>query len=216
MIKKIITSHREAAALRDRDLAQSTLFFFYGSLMQHYANFNRRLKRSATRIDRAYTHGHLYAFPSGLPGFVHPDEPCSGLVAGQVMRFSNPGRILKMLDRFESYYPSKPGKSIYRRALKEVLVFDEGTGGFVKEKAWIYHWGVHRLQGTRIECGHWEAYRSKPPRYRSSPRDGYARLRYEPGQNKPVAHDLRGAPLVLPECRHQCESRGDCRYLQEP
>ena len=162
-------------SLRASDIITCDHFFFYGSLMERFTNFNRYLKKRVCSIEIGYCQGYLYNLPLGFPGLIVPEEPCPTLVAGEIMRFHNPGRIMKVLDRLENYRSTNESKSTYL-CRKMTLICESTTslGQPRKIEAWVYtyperHLSYEHQREVRIECGQWKAFHgaklaSPPPR----------------------------------------------------
>ncbi|MFN2257555.1 MAG: gamma-glutamylcyclotransferase family protein [Desulfuromonadaceae bacterium] len=149
-----------------REVAQTDVFFFYGSLMERYTNFNRFIKRKVTSLQAGYCRGYLYYLPMGFPALIYPEDPCTSLVAGELMTFHNPVRTIRLLDRLEQYNPLAPHKSTYIRKKLPLIVEQEDEQGDLKQiDAWVYtypedHLSNNHQRQVRIECGQWASFRS--------------------------------------------------------
>jgi gamma-glutamylcyclotransferase (GGCT)/AIG2-like uncharacterized protein YtfP len=149
-----------------QDVAETEVFFFYGSLMERYTNFNRFIKRKVSSLQAGYCRGYLYYLPMGFPALIYPEDPCTSLVAGELMTFHNPVRAMRLLDRLEQYNPLAPHKSIYVRKKLRVIVEPEEEKGELKTiEAWVYtypedHLSNNHQRQVRIECGQWASFRS--------------------------------------------------------
>ena len=167
VLKNILNFVQRKKQLAASDVAETDLFFFYGSLMERYENFNRFIKRKVTRLNVGYCRGYLYYLPMGFPGLIYPEDACSSLVAGEIMTFSNPARTLRLLDRLEQYNPLKPHKSIYVRKKLPVIIEEQEENGVELKQvhAWVYtypedHLSKKHQRQVRIECGQWTAFRT--------------------------------------------------------
>jgi gamma-glutamylcyclotransferase (GGCT)/AIG2-like uncharacterized protein YtfP len=162
-VSRILDYTRRRKHLYLEDLAQTDIFFFYGSLMERYANFNRFIKRRVNTLQAGYCRGFLYYLPLGFPALIHPDDPCETLVAGELMTFNNPVRAMRVLDRLEQYNPLAPDKSIYIRKKLRVIA-EQGDGELKQVDAWVYtypedHLSDDHQRQVRIECGQWASFR---------------------------------------------------------
>ncbi len=165
MLKRLRTRWKRHDTLRALDVAQCDTFFFYGSLMERFRNFNRFVKKRVVSIEIGYCRGYLYNLPMGFPGLIVPDDPCPTLVAGEIMRFDKPMRMMKILDRLEHYIPGNEKRSIYLR--RRMPVFTAAAGDddtpLRTVEAWIYvyperHLSYEHQRELRIECGQWKAF----------------------------------------------------------
>ncbi|MBN2644411.1 MAG: gamma-glutamylcyclotransferase [Desulfuromonadaceae bacterium] len=206
-------TRRKANHLRQQDLEQTQLFFFYGSLMERYENFNRFIRKRVTSIAVGYCQGFLYYLPMGFPGLIQSENDCNTLVAGEVMTFNDPLRVMRLLDRLEDFHPLKPEKSIYlRRKLALFLENPNQPGPLKQVDAWVYTYPQHHLsidheRQVRIECGQWKAFRQTGEAAASATAENVYRLRLC-DQSQQVFID----PLVYEEemvrraCQlHQCQ-----------
>jgi gamma-glutamylcyclotransferase (GGCT)/AIG2-like uncharacterized protein YtfP len=221
-IKHLINYVQRKQQLYAKDVAETDVFFFYGSLMERYTNFNRFIKRKVSSLRAGYCRGYLYYLPMGFPALIYPDDPCSSLVAGELMTFHNPLRAMRLLDRLEQYNPLAPHKSIYIRKKLRIIVEQEETEGELKQiDAWVYtypedHLSDNHQREVRIECGQWGSFRSN-----GKPEEELAlmteRLRYcdrtqsilvDPAIcNEPV---LRSAPHLY-GCQRFCDKNKVCQ-----
>lgn len=153
--------------MRKTAVAESRYFFFYGSLMQRYNNFNRFLRRKTLSIQPAYCQGFLYHLPIGFPGLI-PFEDCQDLVVGELMTFKHPERIMKVLDRLEGFQPDNPQKSAYIRIKLPVIVEkSDNCNEFEERDAWVYtypweHLSLDHQKEFFISCGSWKLFCEQP------------------------------------------------------
>ncbi|MFO7831169.1 MAG: gamma-glutamylcyclotransferase family protein [Desulfuromonadaceae bacterium] len=165
-IKRLLHYTQRKKILYQQDVAQTDVFFFYGSLMERYTNFNRFIKRKVTSLHAGYCRGYLYYLPMGFPALIYPEDPCTSLVAGELMTFHNPARAMRLLDRLEQYNPLSPHKSTYIRKKLPVIVESEDEKDELKHiEAWVYTYPEDHLSNdhqrqVRIECGQWASFRS--------------------------------------------------------
>jgi len=167
-IKRLLNFSQRKKQLCALDVADTDLFFFYGSLMERYANFNRFIKRRVRSLRAGYCRGYLYYLPMGFPALIYPEDPCTSLVAGELMTFDNPIRAMRLLDRLEHFNPLAPAKSTYIRKKLPVILEEEGENGpeLRQVDAWVYtypedHLSTRHRRQVRIECGQWSSFRSK-------------------------------------------------------
>lgn len=164
-IKRLLQYTQRKSILYQQDIAQTDVFFFYGSLMKRYTNFNRFIKRKVSSLQAGYCRGYLYYLPMGFPALIYPDDPCTSLVAGELMTFRNPIRTIRLLDRLEQYNPLSPHKSTYIRKKLPIIVESEDDKEDLKQiNAWVYtypedHLSNNHQRQVRIECGQWASFR---------------------------------------------------------
>ncbi|MBW1645190.1 MAG: gamma-glutamylcyclotransferase [Deltaproteobacteria bacterium] len=148
-------------------IRETPYFFVYGSLMERYSNFNRFLRRQVKSIQPAFCPGFLYHLPIGFPGLIAM-ENCQDLVAGELMSFRKPEKVLRALDQLENFYPDNPEKSIYqRRKLTVIAAADNGNGEFYEQSAWVYTYPLDHLTPEHqkeffISCGNWKLFSENP------------------------------------------------------
>lgn len=176
MLKRLTNRWQQQNARRAADVADCANFFFYGSLMERFSNFNRFIKKRVTAIEIGYCRGYLYTLPLGFPGLIVPEGSCSTLVAGEIMRFDNPLKVMKLLDRLEDYIPGNEKKSVYLRR-KMTLICENSAKTPSRDsvaaqttaephrmiEAWVYTYPAYHLsrehhREIRIECGQWKAF----------------------------------------------------------
>jgi len=223
MISRLTNPWKNAAEQRRTDCALTPYFFFYGSLMERYENFNRHIKKRVLTVEIAYCQGFLYHLPVGFPGLIIPDEPCEDLVAGEVMTFNDPGRVMKILDRLEDYYPSNPQRSVYVRRALPVIIETPGTPPVFRQiNAWVYSYPADHLSPThhrqvRIECGQWKAFAKRPRN--SGPVDLLQLVKRQRfsgrGEHIAIEPALQKEPLILDNlgslpCYHFCRNQHLC------
>lgn len=105
--------------------------FVYGALRRGFA-LHHHLKRLGAEF---VTKGEVQAelFDSGkFPGARKSTEP-GKTVEGEVYRLRRPENALKVLDQVEGFLPRTPEKSLFQRAMTEV-VLPNGE----RRVAWIY------------------------------------------------------------------------------
>ncbi|MEA3465174.1 MAG: gamma-glutamylcyclotransferase family protein [Thermodesulfobacteriota bacterium] len=226
MLKKLTAHWKQQEALRAIDIADCDTFFFYGSLMERFNNFNRYLKKRVRSIDIGYCRGYLYNLPVGFPGMIVPEDQCSTLVAGEIMRFDNPLKMMKLLDRLERYIPGNEKKSIYlRRKLPLIYESTEHPDQFHKIEAWVYTYPEYHLSNEhhheiRIECGQWKAFNgSAQPDAESD--SMFQRLSISDNRKKVIIDPMLYAEPLLHNkvrpCHHLCENRHNCGWgKQQP
>lgn len=201
------------------DAIKTPYYFFYGTLMERYANYRRYLRNQAITRQIAFCPGNLYALPMGFPGLVRDDDLPPGQVAGELMTFANPYSVLRALDRLEEYFPDRPGSSMYTRQLLpvRVLVKENGKERFARRLAWVYvfpdrsrHY-ICQGQDVHIACGSWKAYRQ--PLQGEWQRDDIhlARDFYLVDPDGGRAGDERIEVQQLP-CWRRCQSRRLCPW----
>jgi gamma-glutamylcyclotransferase (GGCT)/AIG2-like uncharacterized protein YtfP len=216
------TRIKKQRILRTAAVAECNYFFFYGSLMERFPNFNRYLKKQVCSIEVGYCPGYLYNLPLGFPGLIVPKQPCSTLVAGEIMRFHNPQKIIKALDRLEGYHPHSEEKSIYLR--RKMTLFCATNTPLDQPRtidAWVYtypeeHLSYEHRKEVRIECGQWAAF-SKPALGINSP-EPFEKLNFCDELKKVIVDPLLlQQPLVqqaLHPCAQFCRNSADCGHAK--
>lgn len=226
MIKGLTSRWQRRNALRQRDLEQCDTFFFYGSLMERFHNFDRFLKKRVTAIEIGYCRGYLFNLPVGFPGLIIPEDPCSTLVAGEIMHFDNPLKVMKLLDRLENYRPDNEHKSTYLR--RKVSMISESSEHPEQRKiieAWVYTYPEHHLsynhhREVRIECGQWKTF-SRPADPNSELNTMFERLSFCDDTQKVVVDSLLlEDPLFdqakqLHSCQALCPNRQSCEHTTQ-
>ncbi len=224
MVLKRNGQRKALAEMRKAAVAETSYFFFYGSLMARYRNFNRFLKRKTLSIRTAYCQGFLYHLPIGFPGLIQ-FEDCQDLVAGELMTFKRPEKIMKVLDQLEGFYPDNPRKSVYTRIKLPVIVEKPNCPNeFEEEEAWVYTYPWEHLTPEHqkeffISCGNWKLFceqprTKKPRRIRSL----FNRIRRSSNHQHvhivpafcmdEEKHELWRSSLA---CSHLCKNRNLCR-----
>ena len=223
MLKKLTAHWKQQEASRATDIAECDTFFFYGSLMERFNNFNRYLKKRVRSIDIGYCRGYLYNLPVGFPGLIVPEVSCSTIVAGEIMRFDNPLKMIKLLDRLERYFPGNEKKSIYlRRKLPLILETSGQSRQLQKIDAWVYTYPEYHLSHEhhheiRIDCGQWKAF-SGSTQSDNELDTMFQRLSVCDNQQKVIVDPmlyaeqlLHNSPTVRP-CYELCENRNNCGW----
>ena len=223
MLKRLKSHWKRQNTLRASDIADCDNFFFYGSLMERFNNFNRYLKKRVNSIDIGYCRGYLYNLPVGFPGLIVPEDPCSTLVAGEIMRFDNPLKMMKLLDRLERYIPGNEKKSIYLRR-KLPLIYESANNPKQLQKidAWVYTYPEYHLSHEhhheiKIECGQWKAFNG-PTQPNTELDIMFERLKMSDNQQKVIIDPMLYADPVLHSrpgvhpCHHLCENRHNCGW----
>lgn len=223
MLSRVARRIRKRKFERALAVAACDHFFFYGSLMERFDNFNRYLKKRVCSVEIGYCQGYLYNLPMGFPGLVTPQEPCPTLVAGEIMRFHNPQRIMRILDRLEGYNAANEKKSIYLRR-KITLLCEEKTalGEERTIDAWVYiypeyHLSYEHRQEVQIECGQWRAFNGSR-RALTAQQGAFNPLNYCADEQKVIiATTLRQEPLFSnqinpPSCHKLCKNSSACGW----
>lgn len=190
--------------------------------MERFHNFNRYLKKQVSSIEVGYCPGYLYNLPVGFPGLIVPEQPCSTLVAGEIMRFHNPQKIIKALDRLEGYRPHSEEKSIYLRRKMTLLCATKTQLDQPRTiDAWVYtypedHLGYEHRKEVRIECGQWGAF--SRPAMGTSATEPFEKLTYCDELKKVIVDPrLLQQPLVqqaLPPCAEFCRNSKACSHAK--
>ncbi|OEU76660.1 MAG: hypothetical protein BA864_11070 [Desulfuromonadales bacterium C00003093] len=223
MLKRLTAHWKRQETLRTIDIADCDTFFFYGSLMERFSNFNRYIRKRVRSVNIGYCRGYLYNLPLGFPGLIVPEVPCSTLVAGEIMCFDNPLKVMKLLDRLESYIPGNEKKSIYlRRKLPLICETADHPEQMHKVDAWVYTYPQYHLSNEhhrelRIECGQWKAF-SGQARPDTELDLMFERLSFCDNRQKvivdPLLHEelLHHKLLSAHSCRRFCENRQHCGW----
>ena len=222
VMHKITQRLNQQNRLRANDVAECDRFFFYGSLMERFHNFNRYIKKRVASIEVGYCRGYLYNLPVGFPGLIVPQQPCSTLVAGEIMQFHNPYRMMKLLDRLENYVPSNDEKSIYiRHKISIIGANDTHLGQQRHIDAWVYTYPEHHLTNehrneVRILCGQWKAFKNNQHPVAST--TTFAKLNYCNQQQKVIAQPWLLTESVfqkhLTSCHDLCDNKDICQMGQ--
>ncbi|OEU74956.1 MAG: hypothetical protein BA874_00805 [Desulfuromonadales bacterium C00003068] len=227
MLKKFSTRWQQRDELRRRDLEQCDTFFFYGSLMERFHNFDRYIKKKVTSIEIGYCRGYLFNLPLGFPGLIVPEAPCSTLVAGEIMQFYQPLKMMKLLDRLESYLPDNEQKSVYlRRKMTLIKESPDDPTQRTMIDAWVYTYPEQHLSNehhkeVRIECGQWKAF-NRPANPKDELKTMFDRLSYcDDSQQIIVDPLLFNDPLFrrarkLHSCHALCQNRLSCGLNSQP
>lgn len=227
MLKTLTSRWQRSDTLRRRDVSQCDTFFFYGSLMERFHNFDRYLKKKVVDIEVGYCRGYLFNLPVGFPGLIVPEDPCSTLVAGEIMRFNDPLKMMKLLDRLENYRPDNEQKSTYLR--KKISLISESSEHPQQRKiidAWVYtypeqHLSYNHHREVRIECGQWKTF-SRPADPEVELSTMFERLSFcDDTQQVIVDSLLLDDPLFnkakkLHSCQALCPNRQSCERMTQP
>lgn len=121
------------------------LVFFYGTLM---AGFDRRRRAGIddklVYIGRGSIQGALFdvgLYPAAVPA---PD----GRIWGEVYEMADPPQVLAALDEIEGYRPDDPDRSLYTRALTDIVLPDGAAA-----RAWVYFYNAPLGRAPRIPSG---------------------------------------------------------------
>lgn len=129
--------------------------FVYGTLRPGGGapgEVRRLLERGAEREGRAGVSGRLLVAGAGrYPALVLDRE--GGRVIGDLYRLASPGPILGSLDRYEGRRPD--GSGLYRRAVVEARLLEDGSAGGRSERAWAYVYNRDASGLEQIESGDW-------------------------------------------------------------
>lgn len=227
MLKLLTTRWQQRDEMRRHHLQQCDTFFFYGSLMERFHNFDRFIKKKVTTIDIGYCRGYLFNLPLGFPGLIVPEGPCSTLVAGEIMQFTHPLKIMKLLDRLESYYPDNEPKSVYiRRKMTLIKQNCDDPNQRTMIDAWVYtypeqHLSYEHHKEVRIECGQWKAF-NRPANPKHELKTMFQRLSYCDDSQKVIIDPLLlNDPLFrsaknLHSCHALCQNRQSCGSNSQP
>lgn len=120
--------------------------FFYGTLM---AAFNRPGRQQVESKLVFAGHGRIRAalFDLGIYPAAVPSEDES-TVAGEVYELQDAAAVLPTLDEIEGYRPAEPERSLYRRAITDVML-DSGEA----TQAWAYFYNAPLGRAERIPSG---------------------------------------------------------------
>lgn len=227
MLKTFSTRWQQRNELRRRDLEQCDTFFFYGSLMERFHNFDRYIKKKVTSIEIGYCRGYLFNLPLGFPGLIIPEDPCSTLVAGEIMQFRHPLKMMKLLDRLECYHPENEQRSVYlRRKMTLIKENPENPTQRTMVNAWVYTYPEQHLSNehhkeVRIECGQWKAF-NRHTNPEQELKTMFDRLSYcDDTQQVIIDPLLLNDPLFdtakkLHSCHALCQNRQSCGLRVQP
>jgi gamma-glutamylcyclotransferase (GGCT)/AIG2-like uncharacterized protein YtfP len=130
--------------------AACDLLFVYGTLRRGFSHHHLLKRLRARPVGRGSVRAELYdlgSFPGARPAALDAVAPATGgvqtrrsaqagatsRVAGELYQLQNARRDLKVLDGYEGFRPSAPGRSFFRRELTEVSL-----GGGAVRPAWVY------------------------------------------------------------------------------
>ena len=117
--------------------------FVYGALMNG-CELHQHM-RGAEFLGRASVSGLLYS-TGRYPGL----KDGSGVVRGELFRFSDIAVALEVLDEVEGYDPLDPAASEYVRDIRSVRLEEGPT-----QPAWVYLYNREVEDGQRIASGMW-------------------------------------------------------------
>ncbi|MDE3178060.1 MAG: gamma-glutamylcyclotransferase [Acidobacteriota bacterium] len=103
------------------------LLFVYGTLMR-----SLREKVGAEMVGPGTIRARLYDL-GDYPGATLAESGSEDFVKGELYELDDPDRAIKILDKYEEYFPSEPRRSLFTRELVTVTL----EGG-KKQKAWTY------------------------------------------------------------------------------
>jgi gamma-glutamylcyclotransferase (GGCT)/AIG2-like uncharacterized protein YtfP len=110
---------------------ETDLLFVYGTLRRRCL-YHEVLRRLHGRfLAKGYVKGSLYDLGE-YPG-ASKVESAGANVRGEIYLFPNPGRALKLLDKFEGFDPLKSDSSLFLRERATVML-----AGGRELQAWIY------------------------------------------------------------------------------
>ena len=119
--------------------------FFYGTLM---AGFDRRRRAGIddklVYIGRASIQGALFDVGLYPAAIAAPD----GRVWGEVYEMLASSEVLTALDEIEGYRPDDPDRSLYTRALSDIVLPDGAAA-----RAWVYFYNAPLGRAPRIPSG---------------------------------------------------------------
>ena len=117
--------------------------FVYGTLRKGFnLPVEKKILRDIERIGLSEIKGKMYdvgKYPAALP--VKKNE--KSVIKGEVIKINDPGKVLKVLDRYEGYNPKNLESSEYYRD-KQKLVLPNGK----KIEAWVY-WYNFPVEGKK-------------------------------------------------------------------
>jgi gamma-glutamylcyclotransferase (GGCT)/AIG2-like uncharacterized protein YtfP len=123
------------------------LLFVYGTLRAGARGpMMRFLSANSERIGLGTIRGKLYRI-AHYPGLVASDYP-RDVVTGDVLRLTDPTRVLKRLDLHEGCGPASPRPTEY---VREVVTVYPEAGGEVQAWTYLYNWPV--TPPARIRSG---------------------------------------------------------------
>jgi len=107
------------------------LLFVYGTLRRGFPLHHHLRRMGAEFVARGNVQGELFDFGK-FPGARKSTKP-GKTVEGELYRLRRPEKALKVLDQVEGFLPRTPEKSLFQRAMTEV-VLPNGE----RRLAWIY------------------------------------------------------------------------------
>ena len=121
------------------------LVFFYGTLMSGFERPGRsRIDSKLTPVGRGWIKATLFdlgIYPAAIPA---SDEH----VLGEVHRMRDVDAVLAALDEIEGYSQDDPDRSLYTRALTDVVLPDGADA-----RAWVYFYNAPLGRAPRIPSG---------------------------------------------------------------
>jgi gamma-glutamylcyclotransferase (GGCT)/AIG2-like uncharacterized protein YtfP len=125
--------------------------FFYGTLM---SPFNRPGRERVSAKLRFAGRGAIRAalFDLGIYPAAVPAEDQSQ-VWGEVYETDEAASVLAVLDEIEGYRPAEPERSLYTRALTDVILEDGRS-----QRAWAYFYNAPLGHAPRITSGDYLEY----------------------------------------------------------
>lgn len=135
----------------------SCCLFVYGTLKSsHTGIFGRdkrdRLQRESRMLGAATLPGRLYDL-GDYPGLIVSDT-ANGLVHGEVVELSDPGRSFLWLDAYEGIRPDAPQANEYRREQHSVRLVSGA-----ELMAWVYIYAQDVSAARLVTSGTWRATR---------------------------------------------------------
>jgi Uncharacterized conserved protein len=124
--------------------------FFYGTLLTGTGNrlVDDTVRACCRSVGRGFICAKLYdlgRFPGAVPSDDETDK-----VYGSIYRLRyREAECLRILDRYEAYFPQSPGQSVFVRiAINAFLTSDQAP-----VPCWVYFYRRWVLPGRRIESG---------------------------------------------------------------
>jgi pyruvate carboxylase len=129
------------------DVAKSTLLLFvYGTLMKGFREDWQR-KVGAEFVGQGSIRASLYDlgdYPGARQAGAEPRER----VSGELYRLRDSTVALKILDRYEEFFPLEPRKSLFIRKRVSVILDDEN-----RKRAWAYLYNRAVAKAESIPSG---------------------------------------------------------------
>lgn len=122
----------------------TNFLFVYGTLMSgHHDDWQEKV--GAHFVGRGRITGKLYRLGQ-FPGAVRSDA--GSHVQGEVYRLSNVAAALEILDKYEEFEPTRPGRSLFIRRQVSVEMADGSSS-----KAWAYFYNRSVKNSDLIHSG---------------------------------------------------------------